>query len=190
MRRMIRSVVPVVLVAMALGVVAAAAETKFGAGVTLTKATPIKELYASPEKFVGKTVRVDGVVTAVCTEMGCWLAIGATDNPDQAVRFQADHDGKIVFPISLKGQKASAEGVFVKIGAGRSRSEGSGRRARAQPAEGGGVRQPVPVPGHRRRSRRTAVVTDSHCHIAGEEFVADLTRWSNGRARQVCRARS
>ena len=117
MSRIVRSVLPVVLVAMAFGV-GLGAETKFGAGVTLTRATPISELYASPEKFVGKTVRVDGVVTAVCTEMGCWLAIGATDNPDQAVRFQAEHDGKIVFPISLKGQKASAEGVFVKIGAG------------------------------------------------------------------------
>ncbi len=94
-----------------------AAETTYGAGVKLATATSIKDLYASPEKFVGKTVRVDGVVTSVCTEMGCWLAIGATDNPDQAVRFQAEHDGKIVFPISLKGKPASAEGVFVKIDA-------------------------------------------------------------------------
>ena len=95
------------LVAMAVAVMALGgsvlADTKFGAGVTLTKATPISELYASPEKFVGKTVRVDGVVTAVCTEMGCWLAIGAINDPDQAVRFQAEHDGKIVFPISLMG---------------------------------------------------------------------------------------
>jgi len=110
------------------------ADTKFGAGVTLTKATPISELYASPEKFVGKTVRVDGVVTAVCTEMGCWLAIGATGNPDQAVRFQAEHDGKIVFPISLMGQKASAEGVFVKIGAGdHEAKEAAGEHAHSQP---------------------------------------------------------
>jgi len=109
------------------------ADTKFGAGVTLTKATPISELYASPEKFVGKTVRVDGVVTAVCTAEGCWMAIGATDNPDQAVRFQAEHDGKIVFPISLKGKTASAEGVFVKIGADGHGKEAAGEHAHAQP---------------------------------------------------------
>lgn len=126
------------LVAMAVAVMALGgsvlADTKFGAGVTLTKATPISELYASPEKFVGKTVRVDGVVTAVCTEMGCWLAIGATDDPDQAVRFQAEHDGKIVFPISLMGQKASAEGVFVKIGAGdHEAKEAAGEHAHSQP---------------------------------------------------------
>lgn len=126
------------VIAMAVAVMALGgsvlADTRFGAGVTLTKATPISELYASPEKFVGKTVRVDGVVTAVCTEMGCWLAIGATDNPDQAVRFQADHDGKIVFPISLKGQQASAEGVFVKIGAGdHEAKEAAGEHAHSQP---------------------------------------------------------
>ena len=133
MGRIVRSVVPVVLVAMAFGV-SLGAETKFGAGVTLTKATPISGLYASPEKFVGKTVRVDGVVTAVCTEMGCWLAIGASENPDQAVRFQAEHDGKIVFPISLMGQKASAEGVFVKIGAGdHEAKDAASEHALAQP---------------------------------------------------------
>jgi Domain of unknown function (DUF4920) len=133
MGRIVRSVVLVGVVAMAFGV-GLRAETKFGAGVTLTKATPISELYALPEKFVGKTVRVDGVVTAVCTEMGCWLAIGASNNPDQAVRFQAEHDGKIVFPISLKGQQASAEGVFVKIGAGdHEAKEAAGEHAQAQP---------------------------------------------------------
>ena len=67
MRLKIRSVVVIALAAVALGVSLQAAETKYGAGVTLTSATPIKDLYASPDKFVGKTVRVDGVVTAVCT---------------------------------------------------------------------------------------------------------------------------
>ena len=131
MRRIIASVI---FAAMALGVAVQAAETKYGAGVTIAKATPIKDLYASPEKFVGKKVRVDGVVTAVCTDMGCWLALGAADNPDQAVRFQADHDGKIVFPMSLMGQKASAEGMFVKIGAGDHEAKEAAREhAHSQP---------------------------------------------------------
>lgn len=111
-----------------------AAETTYGAGVKLAEATPVTDLYASPEKFVGKTVRVDGVVTAVCTEMGCWLAIGSPDNPDQAVRFQAEHDGVIVFPITLKGKQASAEGVFVKIAAGdKDANEAAGEHAASQP---------------------------------------------------------
>lgn len=128
-----RRLMGVVLAVVTLGV-AVHADTKYGAGVTVAKATPIQELYASPEAFVGKTLRVDGVVTSVCTEMGCWLAIGATDNPDQAVRFQADHDGKIVFPISMKGKPASAEGVFVKIGANdHEAQEAASEHAHSQP---------------------------------------------------------
>ena len=134
MHRMTRHALAIVLAAIVSGVVAQAAETKYGAGVSIATATPIKELYASPEKFVGKTVRVDGIVTAVCTEMGCWLALGAADNPDQAVRFQADHDGKIVFPITLKGKQASAEGVFIKIAAGdKEATEAAGEHAASQP---------------------------------------------------------
>jgi hypothetical protein len=49
---------------------------KFGKGVTLKEATPLKALFETPEKFVGKTIRIDGVVTAVCAEMGCWMALG------------------------------------------------------------------------------------------------------------------
>ncbi len=134
MHRMTRHAITMVLVAIVLGVAAQAAETKYGAGVNIATATPIKELYASPEKFVGKTLRVDGIVTAVCTEMGCWLALGAADNPDQAVRFQADHDGKIVFPLTLKGKQASAEGVFIKIAAGdKEATEAAGEHAASQP---------------------------------------------------------
>ena len=134
MHRMTRHAMTMVLVAIVFGMVAQAAETKYGAGVSIATATPIKELYASPEKFVGKTVRVDGIVTAVCTEMGCWLALGAADNPDQAVRFQADHDGKIVFPITLKGKQASAEGVFIKIAEGdKEATEAAGEHAASQP---------------------------------------------------------
>jgi putative intracellular protease/amidase len=134
MHRMTRYAITMVLVAIVFGVAAQAAETKYGAGVSIATATSIKELYASPEKFVGKTLRVDGIVTAVCTEMGCWLALGAADNPDQAVRFQADHDGKIVFPLTLKGKQASAEGVFIKIAAGdKEATEAAGEHAASQP---------------------------------------------------------
>jgi hypothetical protein len=134
MHRMIRQAVATVLVAFACGVAGQAAETKYGAGVAIATATPIKDLYASPEKFVGKTLRVDGVVTAVCTEMGCWMALGTTDNPDLAVRFQAEHDGKIVFPLTMQGKPASAEGVFIKIGEGnREAREAAGEHAHSQP---------------------------------------------------------
>ena len=106
------------LVAVVLGVtVTAAGDDKYGKGVTLKDATEIKALYAAPEKFIGKTIRIDGVVTAVCSEMGCWMALGETDKSEATVRVKVEHDGDIVFPISAKGKKASAEGVFGTIAA-------------------------------------------------------------------------
>jgi hypothetical protein len=97
---------------------AAQADQKtFGAGVTMKDAVPVADLYATPEKYVGKTIRVDGVVTDVCTEMGCWMAIAADGDKDLVVRLKVDHDKGIVFPISARGKKVSAEGVFERIGA-------------------------------------------------------------------------
>jgi len=123
MARIFRTVVPVLLALFALAAGLQAAETKYGAGVTLAQATSLKDLYASPQKFVGKTVRIDGVVTSVCDEMGCWLAIADAANPDQTVRFQAEHDGVIVFPLTLKGKQARAEGVFTEVSPGATKFE-------------------------------------------------------------------
>ena len=95
-------------------------DQSIGAGVKIKDAdvTTIKALYATPDKFVGKTIRIDGVVTAVCEEMGCWMALGETDKAENTVRLKVDHDAGIVFPIAAKGKTASAEGVFEKISDG------------------------------------------------------------------------
>ena len=116
MRRIIRIVVPVVLTVVMAGAVVFADSLKFGGPVNVPNPTRVSDLHASPEKFVGKTIRVDGIVTSVCTEMGCWVAVKDVQT-DQTVRFQAEHDGKIVFPITLKGKTGSFQGDFVKIGA-------------------------------------------------------------------------
>ena len=94
-----------------------AQESKLGTGVSLTDATPIKALVNHPEEFVGKTVRIDGVATAVCEHMGCWLAVSASDAKDaDTIRLKVD-DGVIVFPVSAKGRQVSAEGVFEAVAA-------------------------------------------------------------------------
>jgi hypothetical protein len=106
----------VLAVCVAAGVAAGAAgDQTFGAGVKTKDATSIRDLYATPEKFLGKTIRIDGLVTAVCEEMGCWVALAAEGQPEQTVRFKAEDGKGIVFPLSAKGKKASAEGVFEKI---------------------------------------------------------------------------
>jgi hypothetical protein len=103
---------------MTVAMVSAAGDEKFGKGVSLTEATSIKALYETPDKFVGKTIRIDGIVTAVCEEMGCWMALGETDKAQNTVRLKVDHGAGIVFPIAAKGKAASAEGVFEKVSDG------------------------------------------------------------------------
>lgn len=91
----------------------AAEGTKYGAGVTQEKAVKVADLLAAPDDYVGKTVRVDGVVQAVCQTMGCWIQL-ADDEAGTGIQFKVD-DGVIVFPKDGKGRKASAEGTFEKI---------------------------------------------------------------------------
>ena len=109
-----------------------AEETKLGAGVTLKEATPIASIVAKPADFVGKTVRIDGVATAVCTHMGCWMAVAPEDRPKgDTVRLKVE-DGVIVFPVSAKGKKVSAEGVFEEV-AGAENKEAAGEHAKHDP---------------------------------------------------------
>jgi hypothetical protein len=91
--------------------------TTLGAGVTIKDATPIPLIVAKPKQFVGKTVRIDGLATAVCEEMGCWLAVSDSGKKNApTIRVKVEHEGAIVFPMSAKGKQVSAEGVFEAIG--------------------------------------------------------------------------
>ena len=92
-------------------------DTKIGAGVTVTEATPIAALVKTPKDYAGKIVRIDGVATAVCEAMGCWMAVAENDKKDApTVRLKVEHEGAIVFPMSAKGKKVSAQGTFAAIG--------------------------------------------------------------------------
>ena len=94
----------------------------YGDGLTLKLATPIDTLFASPAKFVGKTVRVDGVATKVCENAGCWIDISDAKS-GKGIRFKVE-DGVIAFPVTAKGRKASAEGTFEKLAASPEQHEG------------------------------------------------------------------
>jgi hypothetical protein len=107
----------ILVAAIAFAGIAGGRETKLGTGVTLTEATPIKALLERPKDYVGKTVRIDGVATGVCQMMGCWMAVRPEDDESGGtVRLKVE-DGVIVFPITAKGKRVSAQGVFEEIGA-------------------------------------------------------------------------
>jgi hypothetical protein len=119
---------------LALAVTGVPGETKLGAGVTLAEATPIAAIVSTPAEFVGKKIRVDGVATAVCTEMGCWMAVAPADDPKgPTVRLKVE-DGDIVFPVTAKGKAVSAEGVFEAVGGSDEHgNEAAGEHAKHDP---------------------------------------------------------
>jgi len=102
------------LASLALAAPALAAEgTRYGAGLSGTELVKISELRSQPERYVGKTVRVEGLVADVCPRRGCWMEL-ASDKELETMRIKVD-DGVIVFPLTAKGKVATAEGVFTKI---------------------------------------------------------------------------
>jgi hypothetical protein len=109
-----RTALVTALAVLLLAPAARAAEgTKYGTGVTGPELVKISELRANPDRYVGKTVRVEGLVTDVCPRRGCWMEI-AGDKEFQTMRVKVD-DGVIVFPLTAKGKVATVEGVFQKF---------------------------------------------------------------------------
>jgi hypothetical protein len=110
-----RGILSAVVAAMLCGAAALGAEEKFGGGVTLKEVTPIAALFESPASYVGKTVRVEGTISAVCEEMGCWMEL-KDEASGKSIQLKVD-DGVIVFPLAAKGKKGTGQGVFEEISA-------------------------------------------------------------------------
>ncbi len=81
--------------------------------VSDAKAVKLSELVAKPADYLGKTVKVEGLITDVCSKRGCWIRLGG-DKEFQTITFKVE-DGVISFPMSVKGKRCEAEGVFTKV---------------------------------------------------------------------------
>ena len=113
----------------------------FGDGVSLTEATPLARLLDAPVDFEGKTVRVEGRVTAVCAHMGCWMAFAPDGARDDRTLLVKVDDGVIVFPLSAKGRRAAAQGVIQRVGSNPEALEAAAEHARQ--AGSGGAEAPT-----------------------------------------------
>lgn len=102
---------PMILLFLVAGLTASAAT--YGKAPGAGNPVKVSELLASPDAYVGKTVKVEGLITDVCAKRGCWMVI-AGDKEFQSIRFKVD-DGVIVIPMEAKGKKAVAEGTFTKL---------------------------------------------------------------------------
>jgi hypothetical protein len=79
----------------------------YGEPLTLTTLTPIPDIVAAPEQYVGERVLVEGMVVDVCNTQGCWMEV---ESGDAQIQVKVD-DGVIVFPMSAKGRTALVEGL-------------------------------------------------------------------------------
>jgi hypothetical protein len=106
-------ILTVAVISMTAPLVTAGETETYGDGVTLDEAVAIDVLLENPNDYVGRKVRVDGVITAVCKKRGCWMQITDPDS-GSGVRIKVE-DGVIVFPYTSMGREAQAEGIFEAI---------------------------------------------------------------------------
>lgn len=90
-----------------------AQETVYGKGTTAQETTAISAIYDDPSSYVGKTVKVEGLIVDVCSRRGCWMSI-ASDRAFETLRIKVA-DGEIVFPITARGSKAVVQGKVQEI---------------------------------------------------------------------------
>lgn len=84
---------------------------KRGAAISAdAKVTSLADVLTKPDAFKDKTVVVEGVVSANCTEMGCWMQIAPTAEAKQTIHVTFK-DFAFFIPTSSKGMKARAEGM-------------------------------------------------------------------------------
>jgi hypothetical protein len=101
----------IVLCVVAAASLLCAAEIKLGKPLTGKAPIPLATLVAHADDYAGKTVQVQGKITAVCQMMGCWMEL--TNDAGQRVKISVE-DGVIVFPKDAAGKVAVAEGKFTK----------------------------------------------------------------------------
>lgn len=95
---------------------AAPAATEYGQPVTVEETTKVSEILDDPEKYVGKDVKVEGMIVEVCAARGCWMEI-ASDRQYEKIRIKVD-DGVIVFPLSARGRGALVQGKVEAVSMG------------------------------------------------------------------------
>ena len=98
-------------------------QKKFGQPVTEAKTTALTDLTKEPAKFAEQTVRTEGVVSAVCKSMGCWMEIADTSGkahikmaghsffvPRESSGHRAVIQGKVLAPEGEKGVCGADDG--------------------------------------------------------------------------------
>lgn len=83
---------------------------KRGAPIGNSSKVSLSKVLSTPEKYAGKTVRVEGVIVRSCKMEGCWAEL-AEKKDAKSIRVKMK-DHKFFIPLQSAGAFARAEGVF------------------------------------------------------------------------------
>jgi len=84
---------------------------KRGAAIGSAEKVSLAKVLASPDKFAGKMVLIEGVVVRSCKMEGCWAEIAPDNDNKSSVRVKMK-DHAFFIPLQSAGSFARAEGVF------------------------------------------------------------------------------
>ena len=76
------------------------AAQKFGAPVTVKKAVSVASVQKNPARFVGRELRIEGVVKDVCQGRGCWVEVEGGKGTSFIAR---SLDETVLLPKDCKG---------------------------------------------------------------------------------------
>lgn len=85
---------------------------RFGAPVVEKQAASIAKLARKPARFVGRTLRIEGVVKDVCQGQGCWVEV---QDAKGASFIAKSIDESVLLPKDCKGQRIVVQGVVTAL---------------------------------------------------------------------------
>ena len=110
-----RLALPLALIAsLALAWSASAEPVSVGAAITVKKPVKITKLARRPEKFLGKTIRIEGTASAVCQGKGCWVEVRDASG---ATFLAKSLDESVLLPKDCAGRSIVVQGVVTKLDA-------------------------------------------------------------------------
>ena len=91
-------------------------EKSYGKSVTLIEATPIADILDNPEEYHDTTVRIEGNITEVCQNHGCWFYVA-----DETQRIKVDlemRSDSYSIPKNSTGKRSVVQGRVVRVAKG------------------------------------------------------------------------
>ena len=89
------------------------ASLRVGTPITVTKPVGVAALAASPDKFLGQVVRIEGTVKNVCQGMGCWAEVAG---PDGSTFMAKSLDESVLLPTDCAGRRIVVQGKVTTLG--------------------------------------------------------------------------